>query len=236
MYLENKVEIHTQRSHALVNQLLVRSYRVVSDITGSVYLVLCFFLAALLMPFVELFSRLVQVRHIFAVIPLRSYGLILKAMLYREIGRLERSEILWSRVLGEVEKVYMAHTQSALRGQLARTLVDVYVELLDNYLVTGYFEDAALIVIRAHQTLGVDSLPGFSHFDVQTAHLVKTGIAASKMLGGTKAAEIVITPVDEKVQGFGPKSRRDDASHASDGPTPRDTASAKVIPFPAPVT
>lgn len=219
-----------------MNQLLVRPYRLVRDITGSVYLVMCFFLAALLMPFVELFSRLVQVRHIFAVIPLRSYGMILKAMLYREIGRFERSEILWSRVLGEIEKVYMAHTQSALRAQLSRTLVDVYGELLDNYLVTGYFEDAALIVIRAHQTLGIESLPGFSHFDVRTAHLVKTGIAASKMLDGTKAAEIVITPVDGGAQNAVSRSPRGDSRFESEGAKRPDTASAKVIPFPSPVT
>ena len=221
-----------------MNQLLVRPYRLVRDITGSVYLVLCFFLAALLMPLVGLFSRLVAMRHIFSVTPLRSYSLILRAMLYRKIGHLERSELLWSRVLGEIERVYMAHTQSALRGQLAKTLVDVYVELLDNYLVTGYFEDAALIVIRAHQTLGIEFLPGFSHFNVQTAHLVKTGIAASKMLDGSKSAEVVIKPVDGGVgsKSFASRSLRGDMSSESETLAHHDSRIGKVIPFPSPLT
>lgn len=220
-----------------MNQLLMKPYRLMRDILGSVYLVSCFFLAALLMPFVGLSSRLVQSRHIFSVTPLRSYGLILKAMLYREIGYLERSELLWSRVLGEIEKAYMANSQSALRGQLATTLVEVYVELLDNYLVTGYFEDAALIVIRAHQTLGIDSLPGFSNFNVQTAHLVKTGIAASKMLdGSTKSAEVVITPVDVGLQGLGTRPSHSEMSAASDAEVQLNPANGKVIPFPSPVT
>ena len=129
-----------------------------------------------------------------------------------------------------------------------RVLEDLFTVLARVYLHSGHIDDAMLVVIRARKALGVERLPGLAELDAKTAHLVRAGLAAGRLLdGGGLATLFVKSSADPKTPPQLVGARRDVPAN-SDGmngingangrkgrsfaaPPARD-GEAKIIPFP----
>lgn len=73
-----------------------------------------------------------------------------------------------------------------------RVLEDFYTVLARAYLHAGHIDDAMLVVIRAKKTMGVDRLAGLAELDAKTAHLVRAGLAAGRLLDGGGLATMFV--------------------------------------------
>lgn len=98
-------------------------------------------------------------------------------------------------LVGSTEEHFKARANSRTRR---RVLEDLYTVLVRAYLHAGHIDDAMLVVIRAKKCMGVDRLPGLAELDAKTAHLVRAGLAAGRLLdgGGLAAMFVKSTPVD----------------------------------------
>lgn len=135
-----------------------------------------------------------------------------------------------------------------------RVLEDLYTVLARAYLHAGHIDDAMLVVIRAKKSLGLDRLSGLAELDAKTAHLVRAGLAAGRLLDGGGLATMFVKssqqqekparPTDAAKQlesdetrpkGRQGASRKDDASKRDGGSgSARAGREAKIIPFPPP--
>ena len=73
-----------------------------------------------------------------------------------------------------------------------RVLQDLYTLLTRAYLHSGHIDDAMHVVIRAKKMLGVDRLSGLAELDSKTAHLVRAGLAAGRLLEGDGLATMFV--------------------------------------------
>lgn len=142
-----------------------------------------------------------------------------------------------------------------------RVLEDLYTVLARAYLHAGHIDDAMLVVIRAKKSMAIDRLGGLAELDAKTAHLVRAGLAAGRLLDGGGLATMFVksnqqeTPAsDRKPRSSRDRDGRQGASAAEPprrrGPDKRGTKpeqgdktaadeagdvvldGAKVIPFP----
>lgn len=118
-----------------------------------------------------------------------------------------------------------------------RVLEDMYTVLTRAYLHSGHIDDAMLVIIRAKKCLGVERLGGLAEIDAKTAHLVRAGLAAGRLLDGGGLATMFVktsaTPDhDQPKQSLPPKRQ---GASARDTDTPSSVVKAddgaKVIPF-----
>lgn len=105
----------------------------------------------------------------------------------------------------------------------ATILADFYALLTRIYLQAGHVDDAMLVIIRANKTLYINRLRGFAGLDVGTAHLIRAGIVAGRLLDGGGTATLVVRTTVES----GHETHR-----RSDEDGGRERREAKVIPFP----
>lgn len=131
-----------------------------------------------------------------------------------------------------------------------RVLEDLYTVLARAYLHAGHIDDAMLVVIRAKKSMAIDRLGGLAELDAKTAHLVRAGLAAGRLLDGGGLATMFVKSnqqeapaAERKPRGVSERERRQGAS-ASDkakrGESEKLDADeavppgAKIIPFPGP--
>ena len=101
------------------------------------------------------------------------------------------------------------------------------------YFLCGQREEAVLVVIRAHQNLGIDRLPSNPDLDLKTAHVVKAGIAASKLLEEGGLATLTVRQGEEPVVSRTPQRT---ANKGWKPEVKKKNHSAIVIPFPLKTT
>lgn len=85
------------------------------------------------------------------------------------------------------------------RLEVKRLLCTLYCDLMKLHLMRGDIELACLTVIRANHFLGIDRLPNMPDFDLKTAHVVKAGIAASRLLEEGGLATLMLRQGDEPI-------------------------------------
>jgi hypothetical protein len=94
-----------------------------------------------------------------------------------------------------------------------RVLEDMYTVLVRAYLHAGHIDDAMLVIIRAKKCLGVERLGGLAEIDAKTAHLVRAGLAAGRLLDGGGLATMFVktsaTPSDDNKKQETRRKRRD---------------------------
>ncbi|MEZ4743443.1 MAG: hypothetical protein R3B45_13525 [Bdellovibrionota bacterium] len=133
------------------------------------------------------------------------------------------------------------HNHKAVR----RVLEDLYTLLARAYLHLGRIDEAMLVVLRAKKHLSIERLPGLSQLNTKTAHLIRAGLSAGKLLdGGGLATLFVKAPASESSSEASRKKRtpvRKGASavhkgvdKAADGSERK--SGAKIIPFPPPTS
>ena len=99
-----------------------------------------------------------------------------------------------------------------------RVLADLYTMLARAYMHAGHIDDAMTVVIRAKKILRVERLPGLAELDAKTAHLVRAGLAAGRLLDGNGLATMFIkTP---QTDGQPKSSPARHLSRAGEGHTP----------------
>lgn len=201
------------------------------EILESLGLAICVILAGPL-GFFRRLDRIAQygsfVRYL---MPRGLFAPYLRSRLDHRMGNLHQSANTLSQVVASLE---LEMVDGKLNRRSRIILKQMYGELMQTLLLSGHVEDAALIVVRAHQQLGIDRLPNNPSFDVKTAHVVKAGIAAGKLLEEGGLATMMVRPGEEPVVSQGPRRRRDSERFRQEfkGSKSTEKKEGKVIPFP----
>lgn len=95
-----------------------------------------------------------------------------------------------------------------------RVLEDFYTVLARAYLHAGHIDDAMLVVIRAKKSMQIDRLAGLAELDAKTAHLVRAGLAAGRLLDGGGLATMFVRTSQPAEPTQQSKGRRQGATHA----------------------
>jgi hypothetical protein len=144
----------------------------------------------------------------------------------------ERAGILLNHVTSVLEREARANRVSP---SFAKTLLDLYQLLIAAYFLGGHIDSASAVVIRAKETLGTVYLPLYPDFDARTAHIVKAGIAAGRLLEDGGLATLLVKQGDNPVVTGG---RRKEQKPTRVQPRARSVMNqrlknaGKVIPFP----
>jgi hypothetical protein len=98
-----------------------------------------------------------------------------------------------------------------------RVLAELYTMLARAYMHAGHIDTGMMVVIRAKKTLRIERLPGLADLDAKTAHLVRAGLAAGRLLDGNGLATMFVktTPHDSSSKSPAGRSSTPDASQTS---------------------
>ncbi|MDE3269482.1 MAG: hypothetical protein OYH77_04270 [Pseudomonadota bacterium] len=129
-----------------------------------------------------------------------------------------RALVYWRVGEGEIAITYLAGVLTILEDQAStvkqkQALEMVYSTAMRMYLHCGYLEDATLLLIRANRVLQVNSLNAAPELDIHSAHLIRAGLIAGKLLRKAKQPSNT--------------NQHDDKKHPN-----RQRRSGKIIPFP----
>lgn len=118
-------------------------------------------------------------------------------------------------------------------------LEDFYTLLVRAYLHGGHIDDAMLVVLRAKKTLDCDRLPELARLDAKTAHLVRAGLAAGRLLDGGGLATLYVKAAETPPlqQTKAKNSTKTPTISKRQGATAQDvntTSRGNIIPFPKP--
>lgn len=180
----------------------------------------------------------------------------IRAAIDWRLGHFDSAIAQLEGLVGSTEDYYRDRPHSRVRR---RVLEDFYTALTRAYLHAGHIDDAMLVVIRAKKSMSIDRLPGLAELDAKTAHLVRAGLAAGRLLDGGGLATMFVKsnqpepqpkpPVSQSPVGgrggrnVGINQPRQGATTGK-GRNPKtplppstavvgaDTTEAKIIPFP----
>lgn len=120
-------------------------------------------------------------------------GLLSQILLSRlstySLRRYSNSALLLDQVVRKIELLISHDKSTPLNSRLL--LCSLYCELQNLYFLSGQTDEAVNMVIRAHMNLGIDRLPTNLSLDLKTAHVIKAGLAASKLLGDQGLASLM---------------------------------------------
>lgn len=149
---------------------------------------------------------------------------VLRGLIDLRLGRVDRTITIFESILGALEEYHfdnpLPQTEDVLEWLFAN------VTLL--YLQNGHIDDASLTVIRANKSIGVSKLSGVSNLDVKTAHIVKAGIAAGRLLDENGSATFMVQASELENRR---RRRLAQKRKPLSGPA---TQTGKIIPFPLP--
>jgi hypothetical protein len=123
--------------------------------------------------------------------------------------------------LAVVEDSHFEHAQEDSES----VLEFLFAWITNVYLQLAQIDDAALTVIRANKSIGVTKLANVGELDVKTAHIVKAGLAAGRLLdeNGTATFMVQAGELDQR------RKRRNQKKTVL-----RERVTGKIIPFPIP--
>lgn len=177
----------------------LESMKVVFEIFESIGLLICLLLATPL----RMFRRMDHIAQITEyagfLIERRLFSELLRARLDYRMGNYHQSVVLLSPIVRQIERMVLAEKDRGAPLRLRRLLCTLYCDQQQLYFLCGQMEDAVMTVIRAHQHLGIDRLPSNPDLDLKTAHVVKAGIAASKMLEEGGLATLMVRQGEEPI-------------------------------------
>lgn len=195
------------------------------DILEAIGTSVCLILAG---PFL-LFRRLAYIRvwydYARFLVPRHLFGAAMRAELDACMDNYERAAAVMNYVIRTVEE-----NCQQKRRRHHRILIRLYSRVFQFYLRSGNIEAATLTVVRAHNALGVSSLPDFPDYDIRAAHVVKAGLAAGRLLEEGGLATLFMKPGEEPIV----TPRRMPASQLNRAKSKNEKTSAegaKIIPF-----
>ena len=204
--------------------------KVFIEIVESLGLLLCLLLAAPLRFFRRLDHFMQITEYAGFLIERGLFAALLRARLDYRMGNFQQSTVLLAPIIEKLEAIVQRDKNAPLK--IRRLLCTLYCDLQQLYFLCGLMEDAIMVVIRAHQNLGIDRLPTSPDLDLKTAHVVKAGIAASKLLEEGGLATLMVRQGEEPVvsRPQAPKSK------AYKPDLNKRERSGIVIPFPLKLT
>ena len=160
----------------------------------------------------------------------------MKAAIDWRLGNFDSAVFQLEFLLTRVENTFALHPKSR---PTRIVLEDFYTLLARAYLHGGHIDDAMLVILRAKKTLDCDRLPELARLDAKTAHLVRAGLAAGRLLDGGGLATLYVKAADPIPTASAPlgksKSTKSPTIPHRKGATARDEArsgAADIIPFP----
>lgn len=193
----------------------------IMDVLEALGLLACLLLTGPFMLIRKLQSMSLLSDYVRFLVPRHLFGAAMRAWLDARLDNFERAAAVINHLVRLLETETKTEEAKKRWGAL---LTELYSKLFRLYLMSGNIEAATLLMIRAHNHLGMINLPEYPDYDIRIAHVVKAGIAAGRLLdeGGLatlfmrQGAEPVVTPQQRNIV------RR---------PTPKGEG-AKIIPFP----
>ena len=162
---------------------------VVTDFVGAIIL---FLYALIIGPLGVLrgpivFERLFQ--YLWVLLPQGLLARSVRTMIDWRLGNFDSAISQMESLVGSSEE-YLRLKPNALTRK--RVLEDLYTVMTRAYLHAGHIDDAMLVVIRAKKSLNIDRLSGLAELDSKTAHLVRAGLAAGRLLDGGGLATLFV--------------------------------------------
>lgn len=217
-------------------------FTMVLDLLGALILALY---ALIIGPLGVLRGPIAFERTIWYVWVLLPQGLMarsIRAAIDWRLGNFDSAIAQLEGLVGSNEEYYKDRPTSRARR---RVLEDLYTVLARAYMHAGHIDDAMLVVIRAKKCMAIDRLAGLADLDAKTAHLVRAGLAAGRLLDGGGLATMFVKSNQPEPQNQPPKTKRRQGGQLLDGtkmppPPPSKTSGvvqtpdggAKIIPFP----
>ena len=199
------------------------------EVLESVGLGICLVLATPLGSFRRLDLIFQLADHVDYLLRKRLFAALLRARLDYRMGNYQQSVVLLAPIVQHLEQQLKSNKTAPLK--LKRLLCSLYGDMQRLYLLSGQVENAVQIVIRAQQHLGIDRLPSNPDLDLKTAHVIKAGLAASKLLEEGGLATLMVRqgeePIVSRTPGGEPKPKPVQ-------PKPKGTG-AQIIHFPRPI-
>lgn len=135
--------------------------------------------------------------------------------------RFDRAITILESALAVVEDSHFEHAQEDSES----VLEFLFAWITNVYLQLAQIDDAALTVIRANKSIGVTKLANVGELDVKTAHIVKAGLAAGRLLDENGSATFMVQAgeLDQR------RKRRNQKKSLLG-----ERVTGKIIPFPFP--
>jgi hypothetical protein len=173
----------------------------------------------------------------FYTLPRGFLATYIRGRVEHSLGHYEKASSLQTYLANQIEKDLKGQGQQK-RRLAVDALTRVYCALFRAQVNAGRIESAASTLIRASKSIGLDRLPDIHDFDTRTAHIVKAGIAASRLLDEGGLATLMVKQGENPVvaKGKSPFSAEPPAkklTRPSPAPKLRPLPDgAKIIPFP----
>jgi len=214
----------------------IRSANILAMIADFIGAVILFLYAIIIGPLGVLRGPIVLERSLWYLWVLLPQGLLtrsIRAAIDWRLGNFDAAVAQLEGIVGANEDFYKDKPQSRSRK---RVLEDMYTVLTRAYLHSGHIDDAMLVIIRAKKCLGVERLGGLAEIDAKTAHLVRAGLAAGRLLDGGGLATMFVktsaTPDhDQPKKGLPVPKRQGAIARDTDASVNNGDDSAKIIPF-----
>ena len=171
-------------------------------------------------------------RRISALLPRGLLALVWRAELEKLLGNNDEVAAILIGVINTLEEEHRFDKENKTVTDL---LTIFYTELVKAFLVAGRLDDASSMLVRAHGILGGGHLPDLPRLDIRTAHIIKAGIAASRLL--EEGGGFATLTVDRNQTGPAKKELPSFAGNTTvpggqEPVPPLPHLGAKVLPFP----
>lgn len=122
-----------------------------------------------------------------------------------------------AQIEGVISLTLAARKHSHLTGTERAVLEDLFTLLARAYLHMGHIDEAMHAVLRAGKILGIERLRKLSDIDCKTAHLVRAGLAAGKLLDGDGVAALFVKSSPPSESSQAPQRNLSSVSHRDGG-------------------
>ncbi len=208
--------------------------KIMLEFLESLGLAICLVLAAPLSFFRRLDHLFQLADHAGYLMRQRLFAALLRARLDCRMGNYQQSVVLLRPLVLHLEQQQKAGKPLPLK--LRRLLCMLYSDMQRLYLLSGQVEEAVQIVIRAQQNLGIDRLPSNPDLDLKTAHVIRAGLAASKLLEEGGLATLMVRQGEEPIVSRPTSLEQKNKSHPLRSQALKSKGrGATIIEFPKPV-
>ena len=133
------------------------------------------------------FERVVW--YLWVLVPQRILSRAIHGAIDWRMGSFDSAIVHFEALVSSTEQYVKQKKRSRIRRHV---LEDLYTILARAYLNSGRVDDAMLVLIRAKKSLGIERLSGLAELDAKTAHLVRAGLAAGRLLDGNGLATMFV--------------------------------------------
>lgn len=160
------------------------------------------------------------------LIPQRALTRAIRAATDWRVGHFSLAIVQLDSIIVQLHKSYTDKPTQSKK----RVLLDLYTVLTRAYLHMGNVDKAMQIILHVQKTTGVNRLTGLADLDAKTAHLIRAGIAAGKMLdGGGMATMFIKSDKTPQAPGEVPPPNKDPGETKK---KKKKEKTGQVIPFP----